>query len=132
MGSAWRITGYTAAALHQMGIMPDSEVLDHSSGNEWAKDIRSISLESSVVADCTAIRIECPTCVPQVASHVNNTGGYVWVSFRGDEKYSALKLPVQYQNKVYVHLARAHSSELYGKGTELWAILDQQAREKSI
>lgn len=129
MGSAWRITGYTAAALYQMGVMPDSDVLDHSSANEWAKDIRSISLESTVAADCSAIRVPCHTCVPQTPSHVNNTGGFVWVSFRGDEKYSALQLPVEYQNKVYVHLARAHTNELYGKGTELWATLGEKVCE---
>ena len=51
-------------------------------------------------------------------------GGYLWVSFRGDEGYSGA-IHKHFQNKVYVHLARRHVSETYGQGTEMWAKLGQ-------
>lgn len=128
MGSAWKTVGYIASGLHQMGVMPDSDVVDYSVDNEWSKVIRSLSLDSDVVSDGLAIRVPCPSCVPKVEKHASNVGGYIWVSFRGDEKYSALELAAKWQNKVYVHLARAFSNKLYGKGSELWAVLAEKAR----
>lgn len=64
--------------------------------------------------------------MPKVSQHADKKGGYIWVSFRGDEGYSAIQnrgLEERFQNKVYVHLAREFSNPRFNQGSELWKVL---------
>lgn len=127
MGASWKLSGFIAAARFQMGLLSTKpgEVITWDSTMTSPIKLASISLPlNQPGADGVAIRFHCGKCVPKVASHKHNVGGWLWVQFRGDEGYST-KIAKQYQNKVFVHLARKYVRATSGKGTELWKVLSE-------
>jgi hypothetical protein len=127
MGASYVFSSFNAAARYQMGVLNDGplEVIDWTSLQVAPITIQSISIDAVAQngAEYVAIKVKCDACVPQVSSHASRVGGYLWVQYRGDEGYSSLNLAAEYQNKVYVHLARMFTNIRFGKGTELWATL---------
>lgn len=127
MGSSYALTPYSAPAAYQLGWLRDvsGEVLTWDSGTPQSLvHLRSISAtELAGHDDFIAVKVPCPSCVPQVPRYASQIGGHMWVSFRGSEGYSSYKLESKWQNKVYIHLARHYTSEWHGKGTELWSVL---------
>merc|ERR1712241_136802 len=114
-----------------MGGFPSSDdVIEWTSGEPGRTTpatISSISVpKGQQGADAVAIKVKCDRCVPKVPGHTNNVGGYLWISFRGQEHYSPLDVNVldpKYQEKVFVHLERAHRSRFAQRGTELWTYI---------
>jgi len=127
MGASYRFSSFIASARYQSDFLEDEigQVVtwEGQSGAQWKLQSLSLPLGQEG-ASAVAIKFECATCVPRVSAHKHVTGGNLWVQFRGDEGYSALHLHDQYENKVYVHLARKYSNKRYGKGSEMWAKLD--------
>jgi len=140
MGASYRFSSFTAAGRYQMGVLHDAqgEVVEvnpadlpgNSALGALPITLGSLSLPlNQPGADCVAVKISCPSCVPLVSSHSSNMGGYLWLQFRGDEGYSAITnggIADKYQNKVYVHLARHYQHKRYGAGTEMWAMLTEK------
>jgi len=126
MGASFRFSSFIASSRFFLGVLGNGMV-DRSNGAAKPLTLGSISLPlGQTGADAIAIRMHCPRCVPKVSQHANNKGGYIWVSFRGDEGYSAIQnggLEERFQNKVYVHLARKFSNPRASTGSELWKVL---------
>jgi len=116
MGASYRFSSYIASSRFFLGVLCLGEggVVDSSNGADKPLTLGSKSLPlRQVGAEAVAIRISCSTCVPKVSGHAHNKGGYVWLSFLGDEGYSAIQnrgLEERFQNKIYVHLAREFSN----------------------
>jgi len=129
MGASYRFSSYIASSRFFLGVLGlgGGGVVDWSNGADKPLTLQSKSLPlGQTGAEAVAIRIKCPTCVPKVSAHAHKVGGYIWVSFRGDEGYSAIQnrgLEKVFQNKVYVHLAREFSNSRANQGTELWKVL---------
>jgi len=126
MGASYRFSSYIASSRFFLGVLCLGEggVVDSSNGADKPLTLGSKSLPlRQVGAEAVAIRISCSTCVPKVSGHAHNKGGYVWLSFLGDEGYSAIQnrgLEERFQNKIYVHLAREFSNLRINEGSELW------------
>ena len=127
MGNSYKVSSYSAASIFQIGALKiaPGEVVEWSPTNSKRLfNLQSISeVERVKNADAIAVRMSCPSCVPLVSRQAGNVGGYLWASFRGNEGYSSFRLQKKWQDKVYIHLARAYSSQFFGRGTELWASL---------
>eukprot|EP00930_Biecheleria_cincta_P086300 TRINITY_DN75608_c0_g1_i1.p1 TRINITY_DN75608_c0_g1~~TRINITY_DN75608_c0_g1_i1.p1 ORF type:complete len:903 (-),score=83.77 TRINITY_DN75608_c0_g1_i1:279-2987(-) len=127
MGNSYTVSSYSAPAIFQIGglkIGPGEVVEWNSTGTKRLFSVQTISeAKNATNADAIAVRVFCPLCVPRVARQATNVGGWLWVSFRGHDGYSAFRLQPKWQDKVYIHLARAYSSRFFGQGTELWASL---------
>lgn len=124
MGTSYSFSSFTAAARYQMGFLQKApgQVFEWAPQQTNATALQSLSLPlGQPGVDYVAMMIRCPECVPKVPGHQGKVGGYLWVSFRGDEGYSSHDLKKAHQNKVYVHLARAFTNPIYGSGTEMWA-----------
>ena len=126
MGASYRFSSFIASSRFFLGVLGLGEggVVDWSNGADKPLTLQSKSLPlGQTGAEAVAIRIKCPTCVPKVSAHAHKVGGYIWVSFRGDEGYSAIQnrgLEERFQNKIYVHLAREFSNLRINEGSELW------------
>ena len=134
MGASYVFSSFNAANRYQGGFLHKAagEAVefqpDFNAGNSGTFKLQSLSKPlGEPGSDAVAVFWTCPKCVPQVSSHSRNKGGYLWLQFRGDEGYSASKLNSKYQNKVYVHLARKYQSKYYGKGTEMWQMMEKGA-----
>ena len=110
MGASFRMSGFLAPDRYQIGMLPESSVISFSASVNMPVKLRSISVYSLTTppADAVAIKIACGACVPQVSRHARRTGGNLWVQFRGNEGFSSRVISSNYQNKVYVHLARRY------------------------
>jgi len=128
MGASYRFSSYIASSRFFLGVLDEGEgMVDWSNGADTPLTLGSKSLPlEQAGAEAVAVRIRCPGCIPKVSQHEHRRGGYIWVSFRGDEGYSAIQnrgLEERFQNKVYVHLAREFSSPRFNAGSELWKVL---------
>jgi len=128
----YQFSSYNLAARYQLGVLGigKGEVVTWPTyvdvnGMTQPITIQSMSLAPGSVegADFTGVRIACEDCIPMVEKEAANVGGYLWVQFRGDEGYSAKGLNKEWQNKVYVHLARKYRWVTHGSGTEHWATM---------
>lgn len=130
MGASYRFSSFIASSRFFLGALRTAkgEVVDWSNGASTSLNLGSKSLPLGQAGeDAVAIKMWCPRCVPKVSKHVHNVGGYIWVSFRGNEGYSAVQnkgLQARFQNKVYVHLARKVNNLRYNAGSELWKVLE--------
>jgi len=127
MGASYRYSSFIAAARFHLGFLRerDGEVVDWSNGAGKSLTLGTISRNLGASGEqAVAIKIKCPRCVPKVLQHRGKVGGFIWISFRGDEGYSAVELDKKYQNKVYVHLMRQFTNPRANQGSELWAVLD--------
>lgn len=128
MGNSYVFSSYSAASIYQIGGLVDGskEVVEwRPESSNRLFNVQSLSAPARHIqgADAIAVKVHCPTCKPQVTRQAKHVGGYLWVSFRGNDGYSSFKLQPQWQNKVYIHLARPYTSLFYGRGTEIWASL---------
>ena len=130
MGASYRYSSFIASARFTMNLIreTENEVFTWTSARQTPITLRSISIPlGQDGSDYVGIRIPCAECLPEVARYASRKGGYLWLQFRGDEGYSSLKLNAQYQNKVYVHLARSNGLSIdnnIGQGSELWHTLE--------
>lgn len=135
LSASYVFTGFVAPAKGALGVLRTTpgEVINWSGpSNEGFMALGSLSLPlNQPGAMAVAIKFTCPKCRTKinvdgwrkVSDFQKISGGYVWVSFRGDEGYSSYKLGKELQNKVYVHWARPYRSPTLNDGTELWAVL---------
>ena len=127
MGNLGGLREWTAPTRFALGLLPGSRVkqLDASGTSSPIPLLGLDTPLNDTVGGQVAAELVCPSCSSKIAQYNERKdlpGGVLFISYRDARHSGGIKVPIEYQSKVYVHFLRNYTGS-YGRGTELWATL---------